>query len=107
MQVREANLHKVGEQHYHVMLGEDMTPTHNTSFDSFDLAVDAFLALVKEYYPDFFIETEASETEVRETLFEKAMDSTFDEQRAKVLISIGDFKIGFADCFGCLFPWYS
>lgn len=106
MQVRESNLHKVGEQHYHVMLGEELIPSHNTSFDSFDKAVDTFLGLVELYYPGFF-EMVEEEEEVRANLLEKAMESTFEEQHAKVLVSIGRFKIGFMDCYGCLFPYWS
>lgn len=106
MQVRQANLHKGGEQHYHVMLGEENVPTSNTSFDSFDKAVDTFLRLVDSYYPGFFEFTEEEE-EVREHLLNKAMESTYEEQYAKVMVSIGTFKIGFIDCYGCLFPYWS
>lgn len=106
MQVRNANLHKVGQQHYHVMLGEEKIPTHNTSFDNFDEAVDTFLNLVDQYYPGFF-EFDEEEEEVRATLLDKVMESTFEEQYAKVLVSIGKFKIGFMDCYGCLFVYWS
>lgn len=106
MEVVSGNLHKSGQQHYHVMLGEEKLPSHNTSYDSFDEAVDVFLQLVESYYPGFF-EHVGEQDEVRTTLMQKAIESTPEEQHAKVLVSIGTFKIGFTDCYGCLFPWHN
>lgn len=106
MRVLESNLHKAGEQHYHVLVGEGDYPTHSTSIDSFDEAVDTFLGLVDMYYPGFFEFTE-DEEQVRANLLERAMMSTFEEQYAKATVSIGEFKVAFTDCYGCLFPWTS
>lgn len=104
LEIRESSLFHVGEQHYHIMLGIGEYPSHNTVYDSFDEAVETFLALIDGYYPEFF-EDESERQEVRENLLERAMYSTVEEQLAKVIVSIGEFKVGFSDCYGCVYPW--
>lgn len=103
-EVKESTLFRVGDQHYHLMCGYIDYPSHNVVFDDFDEAIISFIALVDECYPNFFDDDKERE-DVMETIYELSLDSSFEQQKAKALISLGEYKIGFADCFGCIYPW--
>lgn len=106
MEVRAINVYSPGEQHYHVLLGEEPLPYYNLSFDRFDAAADTFFMLVNSYCPEFFEFTD-EEAEVREHLMDKVIESTMEEPCARIMVAIGSFKIGFIDCYGCLLPHYN